>query len=92
MVLDRIDRIRGEWMMNSLLNIVGTIDWGNFAVVAFLLAVPTVFCLLIWLKSPLVKSIGRLLATMVCLSLCGWIIIAIVSFAGPGYEDCSKYI
>ena len=66
MVLDRIDRIRGEWMMNSLLNIVGTIDWGNFAVVAFLLAVPTVFCLLIWLKSPLVKSIGRLLATMVC--------------------------
>ena len=87
MVLDRIDRIRGEWMMNSLLNIVGTIDWGNFAVVAFLLAVPTVFCLLIWLKSPLVKSIGRLLATMVGLILCGWVIIAIVSFAGPTPEN-----
>ena len=74
-------------MMNSLLNIVGTIDWGDFAVVAFLLAVPTVFCLLIWLKSPLVRSIGRLLATMVGLSLCGWIIIAIVSFAGPASEN-----
>ena len=74
-------------MMNSLLNIVGTIDWGDFAVAAFLLAVPTVFCLLIWLKSPLVRSIGRLLATMVGLSLCGWIIIAIVSFAGPASEN-----
>ena len=73
--------------MNSLSNIVGTIDWGDFAVVASLLAVPTVFCLLIWLKSPLVKGIGRLLATMVGLSLYGWIIVALVIFTGPAPEN-----
>ena len=73
--------------MNNLFNIAETIDWWDFAVAAFLLTVPTVFCLLVWLKSPLVKSIGRLLATMVGLSLYGWIIVAIVSFVGPVPEN-----
>lgn len=69
--------------MNGLLNILGTVDWRDFVTVEFLLSVPTVFCLLIWRKSPWVKPFGRLLATMAALSLFGWAMTVVAVFDRP---------
>ena len=73
--------------MNYLLNIVEAICWSDFICVASLLAVPTTFCLLLWLKSPLVKSLGRLLATMAVLSLIGWVIVVAGTFCSQMPEN-----
>jgi hypothetical protein len=73
--------------MNYLLNIVEAICWSDFICVAPLLAVPTTFCLLLWLKSPLVKSLGRLLATMAVLSLIGWVIVVAGTFCSQMPEN-----
>ena len=66
-----------------MLNILETVDWNNFVTAELMLSVPTIFCLLIWLKSPLVKGLGRLLATMAGFSLLGWAVTVIAVFAGP---------
>ena len=45
---------------------------GEFAFCVALCALPTVFCVLIWRKSPLVRSLGRVLAVIGCVSMVGW--------------------
>lgn len=49
---------------------------GEFAFCVALCALPTVFCALIWRKSPLVRSLGRVLAVIGCVSVVGWALIA----------------
>ena len=51
-------------------------DLGEFAFCVALCALPTVFCVLIWRKSPLVRSLGRVLAVIGCVSVVGWALIA----------------
>ena len=47
----------------------------EFVFCVALCALPTAFCVLIWRKSPLVNSFGRMLATMGCISLVGWALV-----------------
>lgn len=49
---------------------------GEFAFCVALCALPTVFFVLIWRKSPLVRSLGRVLAVIGCVSVVGWALIA----------------
>ena len=78
--------------LGNVMQILETVDWSNFATAGFLLSVPTIFCLLIWLKSPLVKSIGRLLATMAGLSLLGWAVTVVAVFAGPTPDNGFAFV
>lgn len=78
--------------MNYLLNILGTVDLHDFVTAELELSVPTIFCLLIWVKSPLVKPLGRLLVTMAGLSLFGWAITVVAVFAGPAFDNGFAYI
>lgn len=78
--------------MNYLLNILGTVDLHDFVTVELELSVPTIFCLLIWVKSPSVKPLGRLLVTMAGLSLFGWAITVVAVFAGPVFDNGFAYI
>lgn len=64
------------------LNLLGTVDAGSLVAVAMMLLVPTVFCLLIWYKSPLVSSVGRLLKTILLLSLFGAAVCGITVVLG----------
>ena len=49
---------------------------GEFVFCMALNALPAVFCVLIWRGSPLVRSLGRVLAVMGCVSMVGWALIA----------------
>ena len=69
--------------MRYLVNILQAVDVRAAVEVAMLLALPTVLCLLIWFKSPWVKSFGRVLATIGLLSLFGWAAVAIGALTGP---------
>ena len=51
-------------------------DLGEFTFCVALSVLPTVFCVLIWRKSPLVRSLGRVLAVIGCVSIVGWALIA----------------
>ena len=48
----------------------------EFAFGVALCALPTAFCVLIWRKSPVVRSLGRVLAVIGCISLVGWALVA----------------
>lgn len=60
-----------HWLSNFL----GTVDWSGFLSAELLLAVPTAFCLLVWLRSPLVRPLRRLMVTVAVLSLIGWAVV-----------------
>ena len=60
-----------HWLSNFL----ETVDWSGFLSAELLLAVPTAFCLLVWLRSPLVRPLRRLMVTVAVLSLIGWAVV-----------------
>ena len=66
-----------------VLNVLQAVDVRAAVEVAMLLAPPTLLCLLIWFKSPWVKSFGRMLVTIGLLSLFGWAGVAIGALTGP---------
>ena len=57
-------------------------DLGEFTFCVALSVLPTVFCVLIWRKSPLVRSLGRVLAVIGCVSMVGWALIEAETFLG----------
>ena len=63
--------------MTDILDILQSVDVHDFVVSLLVLFVPTVFSLLFWYKSPLVRSPVRLLTTMVVLSLFGWAVVVV---------------
>ena len=69
--------------MRYLVNALQTVDVRAAVEVATLLVPSTVLCLLIWYKSPWVKSFGRMLATIGLLSLFGWAVVAFGALTGP---------
>ena len=69
--------------MTNLLDIFQVVDVHDFVVSMLVMVVPTVFCLLFWNKSSLVRSPVRLLATMAVLSLFGWAVVVVDCLAGP---------
>ncbi|MDO5320284.1 MAG: hypothetical protein Q4G65_16780 [bacterium] len=73
--------------MKNLLYILQTVDVHSFVASMLLLVVPTAFCLLIWYRSPLVRSLGRLLSTMVVLSLIGWAFVVVECLTDPMPEN-----
>ena len=70
-----------------MLNIVAAVHWRDFVEAILLLSVPTTFCLLIWFKSPLVRSFGRVTATMAVFSLFGWAVMVGCVFLGPAPDN-----
>lgn len=73
--------------MTDLLDILQSVDVHDFVVSLLVLFVPTVFSLLFWYKSPLVRSPVRLLTTMVVLSLFGWAVVVVDCLARPMPEN-----
>lgn len=69
--------------MRYLVNILQAVDVRAAVEVVTLLVPSTVLCLLIWFKSPWVKSFGRMLATVGLLSLWGWVAVAFGALTGP---------
>ena len=69
--------------MRYLVNILQAVDVRAAVEVAMLLVPSTVLCLLIWHKSPWVKSFGRMLATVGLLTLFGWAGVAVGALTGP---------
>ena len=52
-----------------------------------LCALSAVFCVLIWRKASLVRSFGRMLATIGCISLAGWALIVGEALSGAMPEN-----
>jgi len=69
--------------MRILLNILEAVEARDLVGMMAILVVPTTFGVLLWRKSPMVSSWGRLLMTMAGLSLFGWAVVVAICMFGP---------
>lgn len=79
-------------MIELLQNYLQAVDVRVGAATLIILVVPTTFSLLFWFGSTIVKVPIRLMATVVLLSLIGWVMVVIGCLIRPGNHDGSSLI